>query len=230
MKENNVPNHVGIIMDGNGRWAKERGLIRSLGHSKGADNLMKLIPHVFNRGIKYISIYAFSKENYNRDPKEVDYLMDLFVKLFKKKQNIFKKEKIKVLFSGERSRIRKDVLESMEKLEESTKEFNDKVLNICLSYSGREEIVSTIKKILKEDNLNIDEIDEEYISNNLYQKLPDLDLVIRTSGEQRISNFMLWQSSYAEYVFPKIYFPDFNEKEFDKVLEEFNTRERRYGG
>lgn len=225
--------HVGIIMDGNGRWAKEKGLSRSLGHKKGADNLLKLIPYIFSKGIKYISIYAFSKENFNRNKEEVDYLMNLFLDLFNKSMKRFKKDEIKIVFSGEKTRLRNDVIKSMEKLEEETKVYENKILNICLSYSGREEIVDSFKKIykdIKENRLDINNIDEEVVSKYMYQNLPDLDLVIRTSGEQRISNFMLWQSSYAEYVFPKTYFPAFDNKEFDKVLEEYESRERRFGG
>lgn len=220
-------------MDGNGRWAKEKGLSRSLGHKKGADNLLKLIPYIFSKGIKYISIYAFSKENFNRNKEEVDYLMNLFLDLFNKSMKRFKKDEIKIVFSGEKTRLRNDVIKSMEKLEEETKVYENKILNICLSYSGREEIVDSFKKIykdIKENRLDINNIDEEVVSKYMYQNLPDLDLVIRTSGEQRISNFMLWQSSYAEYVFPKTYFPAFDNKEFDKVLEEYESRERRFGG
>lgn len=231
MKDLKIPQHVGIIMDGNGRWAKERGLIRSLGHKKGADNLLKLMPYIFKKGIKYFSVYAFSKENFNRPKEEVEYLMNLFVDMFKKKKDVFIKNKIKVLFSGEKSRLRKDVLKCIEELEKETNTFNDHVFNVCLSYSGREEITYAIKKILKNiDKYDIDEIDEELVGKNLYHELPDLDLVIRTSGEHRISNFMLWQSSYAEYIFPKTYFPAFTTKEFDLAIEEYNSRERRFGG
>lgn len=231
MKDLKIPQHVGIIMDGNGRWAKERGLIRSLGHKKGADNLLKLMLYIFKKGIKYFSVYAFSKENFNRPKEEVEYLMNLFVDMFKKKKDVFIKNKIKVLFSGEKSRLRKDVLKCIEELEKETNTFNDHVFNVCLSYSGREEITYAIKKILKNiDKYDIDEIDEELVGKNLYHELPDLDLVIRTSGEHRISNFMLWQSSYAEYIFPKTYFPAFTTKEFDLAIEEYNSRERRFGG
>lgn len=228
MNDINIPIHIGIIMDGNGRWAKERGLNRSLGHKAGADNLLKLIPYIFNRGIKYISVYALSKENFKRDIKEIDFLMNLFVKMFKTKKKIFIDEKIKVIFSGEKSRIRKDVISVMEKIEEDTKNFTDKIFNVCLSYSGREEIAHAVKRIV-EDKHDISLIDEELVGKYMYHNLPDLDLVIRTSGEQRISNFMLWQSSYAEYAFPMTYFPAFNSEEFEKVLFEYNNRERRFG-
>lgn len=232
-KELVLPKHVGIIMDGNGRWAKKRGLVRSFGHKAGAANLEKLLKYIFKRGIPYVSVYAFSTENFNRDQKEVNYLMDLFVKYFNKKKSVFVKNGIRVLFSGSKNNLRKDVIEGMKSLEESTKDFKNFTFNVCLNYGGRLEIVDTIKKISKDvinKKINIEDIDEELVSHNMYQDLPDLDFVIRTSGEQRISNFMLWQSSYAEYYFPDTLFPDFNEKEFDKALEEFNKRNRRFGG
>lgn len=233
MEEMVLPNHVGIIMDGNGRWAKQRGLKRSIGHKKGADNLEKLLKHIYSLGIKYVSVYAFSTENFNRSDEEVNYLMDLFVKFFTKKKKIFIKEELKVVFSGSKNRLRDDVVNGMKELEECTKDFNRGVFNICLNYGGRLEIVDAIKKIsseVKTGKLNIEDINEELVSHYMYQDLPDLDFVIRTSGEQRISNFMLWQSSYAEYYFPKTLFPDFDKDEFDKALLEFNNRNRRFGG
>lgn len=233
MEEMVLPNHVGIIMDGNGRWAKQRGLKRSIGHKKGADNLEKLLKHIYSLGIKYVSVYAFSTENFNRSDEEVNYLMDLFVKFFTKKKKIFIKEELKVVFSGSKNRLRDDVVNGMKELEECTKDFNRGVFNICLNYGGRLEIVDAIKKISSEvetGKLNIEDINEELVSHYMYQDLPDLDFVIRTSGEQRISNFMLWQSSYAEYYFPKTLFPDFDNDEFDKALLEFNNRNRRFGG
>ena len=228
-----LPKHVGIIMDGNGRWAKKRGLKRSFGHKAGAKNLEKLLKHIFKRGIPYVSVYAFSTENFNRSDEEVNYLMDLFVKYFNKKKNVFIKNQIRVLVSGSKENLRDDVLEGIKNLEESTKEFNHFTFNICLNYGGRLEIVDAIKKISQEihnNKLKLEDINEKLVSHYMYQDLPDLDFVIRTSGEQRISNFMLWQSSYAEYYFPQTLFPDFDEKEFDKALEEFNNRNRRFGG
>lgn len=228
-----LPNHVGIIMDGNGRWAIKRGLRRSVGHKKGADNLEKLLNHIYNLGIKYVSIYAFSTENFKRDPDEVDYLMDLFVKMFTKKKSIFIKNELKVLFSGKRDNLRKDVREGIQNIEKETSSLTKGVLNICLNYGGRMEIVEMTKRVVNDvlnNKLSILDIDESLISSYMYQNLPDLDFVIRTSGEMRISNFMLWQSSYAEYYFPETLFPDFDEKEFDKAIEIFNNRNRRFGG
>lgn len=233
MDENlKLPNHVGIIMDGNGRWAKKRGLKRSFGHKAGADNLEKLLNHIYNLGIKCVSVYAFSTENFKRSEEEVNYLMDLFVKYFTKKKKIFVKEELKVVFSGSKNNLREDVLNGMNDLEETTKNFERGVFNICLNYGGRLEIVDAIKKIsqeVKEGSLKLEDINEELVSHYMYQDLPSIDFVIRTSGEQRISNFMLWQSSYAEYYFPEVLFPDFDSKEFDKAILEYNKRDRRFG-
>ncbi len=233
MDEMVIPKHVGIIMDGNGRWAKKRGLNRSFGHKKGAENLEKLLMHIYERGVKYVSVYAFSTENFNRSNDEVKFLMDLFVKYISKKTKTFVKNDLKVVFSGSKNNLRDDVLNSMAKLESATEDCKTGVFNICLNYGGRLEIVDAVKEIskkVKEGKLEIDDINEELFSHYMYQDLPDLDFVIRTSGELRISNFMLWQSSYAEYYFPDTLFPDFDGKEFDKALEEFNKRNRRFGG
>jgi len=230
---NNLPKHVGIIMDGNGRWATKKGLNRSLGHKAGADNLEKLLEHIYDLGIKYVSIYAFSTENFKREQREVDYLMDLFVKMFGAKKKIFIKNELKVIFSGRRDNLRDDVRKALESLEEVTKDFKRGTLNICLNYGGRFEIIDMVKRISKEvleGKIEIDDIDEELVNSYMYQDLPNLDFVIRTSGEMRISNFMLWQSSYAEYYFPETLFPDFNNEEFDKAIEEFQKRNRRFGG
>ncbi len=233
MDENlKLPKHVGIIMDGNGRWAKKRGLKRSFGHKAGADNLEKLLNHIYKLGIKYVSVYAFSTENFKRSEEEVNYLMDLFVKYFTKKKKIFVKEELKVVFSGSKNNLREDVLKGINDLEETTKDFDRGVFNICLNYGGRLEIVDAIKKIsleVKDGSLDIEDINEELVSHYMYQDLPSVDFVIRTSGEQRISNFMLWQSSYAEYYFPEVLFPDFDSKEFDKAILEYNKRDRRFG-
>ena len=228
-----IPKHVGIIMDGNGRWAKQRGLKRSMGHKKGAENLEKLLKYIFSRGVKYVSVYAFSTENFSRDPEEVNYLMDLFVKYFAKKKKVFVKEQLKVVFSGSKNRLREDVVKGMKELEECTKEFDRCVFNICLNYGGRLELVDAFKKIHKDiddGKLSVDDVNEQLVSHYMYQDLPDLDFLIRTSGEQRISNFMLWQCSYAEFYFTDTLFPDFDKDEFDKALEEFNRRNRRFGG
>ena len=226
MEELKIPNHVGIIMDGNRRWAKERGKKSIDGHLAGANNIMELAKHVFNAGVKYLSIYAFSTENFNRSEEEVGYLMGLIIKFFNERAKELDENNIKIVFSGKRERLKDNVWQCICKVMEMTKNNTGGVLNVCLNYGGRAEIIDAVKK-LKDSNL---EINEENFAKCLYQDLPDLDFVIRTSGEMRISNFMLWQISYAEFYFPKVYFPDFDNREFDKALEEYSNRHRRFGG
>lgn len=222
-----IPEHVGIVLDGNGRWAKERGLKRTAGHLAGYKNLLKLSKYVLDKGTKYLSVFAFSTENFNRPQEEVDYLMNLFIKGFNEDRGYFKKENIRVVFSGRRNKLSDKVLDAMDKMEEETKDNTLGTLNICLNYGGRAEIVDAVNKII---NDNQKDITEETFKKYLYNDLPDIDFMIRTSGEIRISNFMLWQISYAELYFPKCYFPDFNESEYDKALVEFTKRDRRFGG
>lgn len=226
MEELKIPNHVGIIMDGNRRWAKERGKKSIDGHLAGANNIMELAKHVFAMGVKYLSIYAFSTENFNRSEEEVGYLMGLIIKFFNERAKELDENNIKIVFSGKRERLKSNVWQCICKVMEMTKNNTGGVLNVCLNYGGRAEIIDAVKK-LKDSDL---EINEENFAKCLYQDLPDLDFVIRTSGEMRISNFMLWQISYAELYFPKVYFPDFNNDEFDKALEEYSNRHRRFGG
>lgn len=228
-----LPNHVGIIMDGNGRWATERGLSRTKGHQAGAKNLKKLLKHILKRQIKFLSIYAFSTENFKRSKEEVDGLMNLFVELFRKELSFLEKEHVRVCFSGRRYPLPIDVLESMDQIEEHTKKGTTATFHICLNYGGQDEIVDMVKKVSAQvlnQQLDMEDITKEIIEKNLYQVLPPLDFIIRTSGEYRISNFMLWQSAYAEYYFPKVYFPDFDEKEFDQALLVYQSRNRRFGG
>lgn len=228
-----IPNHVGIIMDGNGRWAQARGKVRSAGHRAGADTLKNICIYMADCGVKYASIYAFSTENFKRDKKEVDFLMDLFVQLFSKEMDLIKEKKIKVVFSGRREPLPKKVLAAMEKIVTETKDNDSLVLNICLNYGSHSEIVDTTKKLCemyKNGEILLDDITPEFIQKNLYQDLPPLDLLIRTSGELRVSNFMMYQASYAEFYFTDVLFPDFNEEEFDKAIISFNKRDRRFGG
>lgn len=226
-----IPNHVAIIVDGNGRWAKERGLSRSKGHDAGFKRLKEITNYAFKKGINIVSIYVFSTENFKRSKEEVDHLMNLFVTGFKK-DKFYQKENIKVIFSGRTTPLNNEVLNAMNIITEATKNNTSGILNVCLNYGGRSEIVDATKKIIKDviDNkLKQEEINEEIYTKYLYQDLPDVDLMIRTSGELRLSNFMLWQNSYAEFYFPKTYFPDFDEKEFDKAIIEYTKRDRRYG-
>lgn len=228
-----IPNHIGIIMDGNGRWAQEKGMIRTMGHKKAIETLRELCIHMADVGVKYCSLYAFSTENFKRDASEVEFLMNLFIIAFQKEIEFLKDMKVRVVFSGRRKPLPDKVLEVMDKIVEDTKNNDKLVLNICLNYGSHAEIVDTTKKICemyKSGKINLDDINEELFESNLYNDLPPLDFVIRTSGELRLSNFMMWQASYAEFYFPKTYFPDFNSEEFDKAILEFNKRNRRFGG
>lgn len=228
-----IPNHVGIIMDGNGRWAQKRGLARSLGHKAGADNLLSLCKHISKVGVKYLSLYAFSTENFKREAGEVNYLMNLFIELFNSKLKELSDNNVKVIFSGRREPLPEKVLKAMDEVVTYSENNTGLILNICINYGGRAEIVDMTKKLCelyKDNKITLEDIDYDLVNKNLYHELPDVDLVIRTSGELRISNFLLYQSSYAEYYFPETLFPDFNEEEFDKAILEFNKRNRRFGG
>ena len=224
-----LPNHVAIIVDGNGRWAKERNLPRSKGHDEGFKNLKKLGLYIFSKGIKYLSVYVFSTENFKRDKKEVDHLMNLFVLMYKKDKDFFMKNNIKVVFSGRDEPLPKNVIKAKNELMEMTKNNTRGILNFCLNYGGRAEIVDACKRIIN-DNVDVNDIDEETFKKYLYQDLPDVDLMIRTSGELRLSNFLLWENAYAEFYFPETKFPDFSEEDFDEAIEIYNGRDRRFGG
>ena len=227
-----IPNHVGIIMDGNGRWATKRGLPRSAGHKAGVETVKKLCLHMADVGVKYASLYAFSTENFKRSVEEVNYLMDLFMIAFNRELKALLDRGVKVVFSGRREPLPEKVLKAMDKIVEDTKDFDGLTLNICLNYGSHAEIVDTTKKLCemyKNGDIDLDDITPEFIQHNLYQDLPSLDYVIRTSGELRLSNFMMWQASYAEFYFPEVLFPDFDEKEFDKAIEAYNNRNRRFG-
>ena len=194
MEELKIPKHVAIIVDGNGRWAKERGKSRLEGHDEGFKTLKKICKYALNKGVEYLSLYVFSTENFKRDKDEVNHLMDIFVIMFQKEKNFFIKNNIKVVFSGRDEPLPKKVIEARDKLTELTKNNTGGVLNVCLNYGGRAEIVDATKKII-EAGLKPEEITEEIFSHYLYQELPDVDLMIRTSGELRLSNFLLWQNS-----------------------------------
>ena len=227
-----VPKHVGIIMDGNGRWAKMRGRKRSFGHLEGSKTLENIALYAIECGVQILSVYAFSTDNFKRSKEEVDYLMDLFITMFNKKMKKIKDNDIKVIFSGRREPLREDVLVSMDKIVEETKNNKRGILNICLNYGGQEEIVDATKKIVELVNngeLKICEIDKNSFYKYLYNDLPPLDLLIRTSGEYRLSNFMPYQSTYSEFYFTDTLFPDFDSREFDKAIENYNKRDRRFG-
>ena len=232
MENLKIPYHVGIILDGNGRWATERGLKRSEGHKAGFETLKILSKYVFTKGVKVLSVFAFSTENFNRTKEEVDYLMNLFLKGFKSSIKEFNKNNIKVVFSGRKEPLSDKVYKSMKSLEKETLNNTGGVLNICLNYGGQTEIVDTTKKLINDvldGKLKTEDITPEIFMKNLYNDLPPMDFLIRTSGEIRVSNFMLFSLAYAEMYFPLTYFPDFKESEFDKALEEYTKRDRRFG-
>lgn len=226
-------NHIGIIVDGNGRWAQERGKIRSEGHKAGAETLEKIILYTNQKQLaNYLSLYVFSTENFNRSSEEVNYLMDLFMKWFKKAKDKYNSENIKVLFSSNKTFLKPEIVAAINELEEATKDNTGLVVNFCLSYGGRQEIIDATKKIVEDikcGNIIMKDIDEKMYHNYLYQDLPDIDFMIRTSGENRISNFMLWQISYAELYFPKTYFPDFTPECLEEAIKEYEKRDRRFG-
>lgn len=224
-----IPNHVAIIMDGNGRWAKKRNLPRSLGHKAGSENLKKLGLHIFKRGVRVLSVYAFSTENFKRSPEEIDYLMNLFVKNFKKELKVFAENNIRVVFSGRKEPLRSDVLEAMDEVVEATKENTGGIFNICLNYGSQYEIVDAVKRIVSEKK-DVSELTPKEFEKYLYQELPPIDFLIRTSGEYRLSNFMMYQLAYAEFYFTDCLFPDFNDEKFDEALQDFQNRDRRFGG
>lgn len=224
-----IPNHVAIIVDGNGRWAKERGMSRLRGHDAGFDNLINLCKYALSKGVKVLSLYVFSTENFKRDKAEVDHLMDLFVSMYKDKLREFNENNIKVLFSGRNEPLPPKVIKARDELVRETANNTGGIVNFCMNYGGRAEILDAVKKIVA-DGVDVSGWEEKDFAKYLYQDLPDVDLMIRTSGELRLSNFLLWQNSYAEFYFPKIYFPDFHEEDFDQAIVEYTKRDRRFGG
>ncbi len=226
-------NHIALIVDGNGRWAKEKGKRRSEGHKAGAENLEKIIFYINKNHIaNYLSLYVFSTENFNRSADEVNYLMDLFIKWFKKCKEKYNKVNIKVLFSSQKKFLKSDIVKAINELEDETKNNTGLVVNFCLSYGGRQELIDATKKIVNEvktNSFNIENLNENTFKKYLYHDLPDIDFLIRTSGEERISNFMLWQLSYAEMYFPKVYFPDFTSELLEDAIKEYEKRDRRFG-
>ena len=232
MKNLKIPNHLAIIMDVNGRLAKQRGKKRSMGHLEGSKTLEDLAVYAVRRGIKVLSVYAFSTDNFKRSEDEVLYLMNLFTTLFKTKLKKIQNEGIKVVFSGRKHPLSDEVLDAMDKIVEKTKNNKNGILNICINYGGQEEIVDATKKIAKDienGKLKEEDLNKEIFNKYLYQDLPPIDLLIRTSGEYRVSNFMLYQMSYSEFYFTDTLFPDFKESELDKAIESYNHRDRRFG-
>lgn len=222
-----VPSHIAIIMDGNGRWAKKRGMPRTYGHKAGADTLRKILTYCGELGVKYLTVYAFSTENWKRAKEEVDALMFLFKTYLKNEKKLLMKNNVKFLVSGRREGVSQDLLAEINRLEEATKGNTGITLNIAFNYGGRSELVDAIKEIIKHDEK---EITEEIVEKYLYNQLPDPELLIRTSGEMRISNFLLWQIAYSEIYVTETYWPDFDRDELIKAIESYQKRERRFGG
>ncbi len=229
-----LPEHIGIIMDGNGRWAKKRGLPRSAGHTAGAQTFRKIARYCSDIGIKHLTVYAFSTENWRRPKEEIDALMRLFKDYLTEAIRDFKDDSIVLRFLGDRSAFSDDLLALMDENEDESKDREGMVLNIAMNYGGRAELIKAMREIAAETadgKISPDDINEEMISSHLYTKgQPDPDLIIRPSGENRTSNFLLWQSAYAEYVIMDVLWPDFKEKDLDAALIEYAKRNRRFGG
>lgn len=234
MEENQLPKHIGIIMDGNGRWAKLRGLPRSAGHKIGAKTFRKIVRYCNRLGIQYLTIYAFSTENWKRPQEEVKTLIELFREYLLDAHNHVD-ENIQTHFIGDFTQFDQEIQDLIADCEQTSASFTGLHLNIAINYGGRDEIVHAAKLICeaaKEGNLDPEKLDEQTFAQYLYTAgQPDVDLVIRPSGEYRLSNFLIWQTAYAECVFmDQILWPDFNEKSLDQALEEFAKRNRRFGG
>ncbi len=222
-----MPQHVAFIIDGNGRWAKRRGLPRSMGHKVGMETVMKTVQHAFNLGIKAVSIYAFSTENWNRPQEEVDYLFELFEKYIDQEMQQFYDQNIKLVVMGDYTKFPKGLVDSIANAIEKTKNNTAGILNLGLNYGSQDEILRAVNNIIKDGKK---EITKEIFTSYLYTaELPPLDFIIRTSGELRLSNFMLWQAAYSEFLFPKTFWPDFKEKQLEKALIAFQKRNRRFG-
>ncbi len=233
MDTNNTCRHIAIIMDGNGRWAKKRGMPRTFGHKKGAENVVKITRAMKESGVKYLTLYAFSTENWQRSKDEVDALMQLLNEYLDKELKEIMDNNVRIVFIGERYMLSDSIQAKMTFLEKESEKNTDLTLCIALSYGSRQEILSAVKKIaakVKEGSMDISQITQDVFSEELYTKeIPDPDVLIRTSGEQRISNYLLWQSAYTELFFTNTLWPDFGKDELWDIINKFNQRERRYG-
>lgn len=229
-----IPNHVAIILDGNGRWAKSKGMPRTYGHIKGCENLEKICSMAKELGVKYLTVYAFSTENWKRSKEEVDGLMKLFRNYMKKCLKISAENKMRVRVIGDPRAFDEDLQQKIKELEEFSSQFDELHFQIALNYGSRDEICRAVQDIardVKNGMLNPEDITEEKISDYLDTKgLPDPDLLIRTSGEERLSNYLLWQLAYTEFYFTDVPWPDFDKAEFVRAIEKYNGRERRFGG
>ena len=229
-----LPVHIGVIMDGNGRWAKKRGLPRSAGHQAGADTLKKIVTECNKMGIKYITVYAFSTENWKRPKEEVDFLMNLLMSYLLDAERTLAGENVRIRAIGSRKELSEEMQAQIIKTEEFTSKNTGIVMNIALNYGSREELITATKNIcekVKSGEISEKDIDADMISSQLYTGgQPDPDLVIRTSNEQRLSNFMMWQASYSELYFTKTLWPDFSVSDLYDAIIEYQSRDRRYGG
>lgn len=225
-KNINIPKHIGIIMDGNGRWAKSKNRPRVFGHKAGAAALRKIVEHCRRIGVEYLTVYAFSTENWKRSQEEVNALMTLFKTYINSERKMLLDNNVRFMVSGRKEGVNESLLNAIKKLQEETSKDYKMTLNIAFNYGGRAEIIDAVKKIKDSQ----EEITEEIFSKYLYNDLPDPELIIRTSGEFRISNFLLWQIAYSEFYITDTYWPDFDEKELEKAIYSYNKRERRFGG
>lgn len=224
-----LPTHIAIIMDGNGRWAKKRSLPRTAGHAAGSKNFKDIARYCNKIGLEYLTVYAFSTENWKRPKEEVDNIMKIFKDYLEDAKN-FKDENIKVRFIGDRSVLDPDIIRLMKEAEDASADATGLKLNIAINYGGRDEIVHAVKDIVK-SGISADDITEQTISEHLYTAgQPDPDFIIRPSGEYRLSNYLIWQSAYAEYWFSDILWPDFKPKDLERAIDDFNKRNRRFGG
>ena len=225
-----VPSHVGFIMDGNRRWAKARGLPTLMGHKKGQEALREILHEIYARGVRYVSVYAFSTENWSRESSEVGYLMKQVVKGLEKYVDEFHQAGVKVVFLGRRGDLPDTVLAAIERAEKKTADNQNATLGICFNYGGQAELVDAYKKLVQQ-GVGADNINEQAIADNLYSpEMPPCDLIVRTSGEERLSNFMLWRAAYSELMFVDKKWPDMTKQDITDILEEYNRRNRRFGG
>ncbi|WP_420832931.1 isoprenyl transferase [Sporohalobacter salinus] len=229
-----MPEHIAIIMDGNGRWAKERGLSRTAGHKEGMQRLKKIVKVVNDLGIKHLTVFAFSTENWKRPKKEVDFLMKLFHRAFDNEVEELHQSDVKIRVLGQIEGLPRNIKDKIDKVVEMTNKNKSLNLNIALNYGGRSEIIDAAKSLalkVKNGSIKLDDINEEKLGNELYTaSIPDPQLLIRPSGEKRISNFLLWQSAYTEFWFTDTYWPDFDERELLEAIADYQERERRFGG
>ena len=229
MEDIKTPSHVAIILDGNGRWAEQKNMPRTFGHKNGAENVVDIAIHAKKRGVKYLTLYAFSTENWKRPKKEVDYLMKLLIKFVNDKIDQLMEEDCKLNFLGDLSAIPDQTRKAVELALDRTKDNKSLFINIALNYGGRNELVHAFKSIISQ-GYKAEDIDEKLISENLYTKdIPDPDLLIRPGGELRISNFLIYQIAYSELYFTDKLWPDFSYEDFDKAIEEYSRRNRRFG-